>query len=342
MTAVARALQDIRRKQKIRSNPSDRPSAVWIGKDILDGKTIPALTIIFRTAGCRWNNCTMCGYVFDSAAKPPSHDDLMKQFEDALTLCRDDEFMVKIFTSGSFLDDREISPATRNKMLSRLGEDERVKKVIAETRPEYVTEERVSESVSAFGRRFEIAIGLETSSDAIRRDCINKGFAFSDFVRASHIAEYNGATVKAYLLLKPPFLSEGASISDMICSIKETVRYAGTISINLCNVQKGTLVEEMFENGDYRPPWLWSAVEILEKGKQYARDTIIMSDPVGAGSSRGPHNCGKCDRDVALAIRAFSLTQDSSIFRDLDCECRELWKKVVELEDYTFGSPLIR
>lgn len=312
-----------------------------MGKDLLDGKPITTLTVIFQTTGCRWNNCTMCGYVYDSARKPPSHDDLIKQFEHAMSRCRDEEFMVKIFTSGSFFDDNEIPEATRKEMLSKLCSDKRVKKVIAETRPEYVTHERIKDAVSALGKKLEVAIGIETSSDLIRKDSINKGFSFSDFTRAGETAKKEGVTVKAYLLLKPLFLSERLAIDDMIRSIDDASQVAGTISLNLCNVQKGTLVDDMFERRDYRPPWLWSAVEVLKMGKDSHPDVVIMSDPVGAGSARGPHNCGKCDKDVAEAIRIFSVSQDIGVFSSLDCECRELWKKVVELEDFTFGAPTI-
>jgi len=266
----------------------------------------------------------------------------MKQFEHAMSRCRDEEFVVKIFTSGSFLDDSEIPTSTRIEMLSRLGADTRVKKVIAETRPEYVTQEKVSECTAALGKRFEVAVGLETSNDMIRKDCINKGFTFGDFVRASENAEKENATVKAYLLLKPPFISEGDAVKDIIDSINDAAKYAGTISVNLCNVQKGTLMDEMFERGDYRPPWLWSAVEVLKLGKEANPGTVIMSDPVAAGSKRGPHNCGKCDNDVAEAIRIFSLTQDIGVFDGLNCECRELWKKVVELEGFTFGAVMVK
>ena len=57
---------------------------------------------------------------------------------------------------------------------------------------------------------------------------------------------------------------------------------------------------------------------------------------------RGPHNCGKCDKDVAEAIRIFSTTQDTRIFESLNCDCRELWKKVVELERFTFGAVMVK
>lgn len=340
--SLTTVVREIRSKHKIKFNSPDRPAAVWTGEDILDGKPIAALTIVFRTSGCRWNNCTMCGYAYDSTPKAPSHDDLMKQFEDAMIRSRDEDFIVKIFTSGSFLDEVEIPPTARKEMLSRLGADARVKKVIAETRPEYVAQDKVSECTAALGKKFEIAVGLETSNDMIRRDSINKGFTFMDFVNASKIALQENATVKAYLLLKPPFLSEGVAINDIIRSISDVVQYAGTISVNLCNVQKGTFIDEMFERGDYRPPWLWSAVEVLKRGKEINTDTVIISDPVAAGSKRGPHNCGKCDKDVAEAIRIFSLTQDTMIFESLDCECRETWKKVVELERFTFGAVMVK
>jgi len=128
----------------------------------------------------------------------------------------------------------------------------------------------------------------------------------------------------------------------MIRSITDSAPYARTISMNLCNVQKGTLVDEMFERGDYGPPGYGSAVEALKKGRELSPEIVLMSDPVGAGSMRGPHNCGKCDKDVAEAIRIFSLTQDTGVFNGLDCECRELWKKVIELENVTFGAPLVK
>jgi len=337
-------ISDIHSHQKIKKHPKlNKPTASWIGKD-LDIKT---LTIIFRTNGCYWNKCTMCGYYTDSAQKV-SGELLIAQFKSAMDLISEakrsvdegENFIVKIFTSGSFLDTREIPIKTRDEILNALGTDSRVKKVIVETRPEFVTEEIMDKCTSLISN-FEIAIGLETSNDLIRRDCINKGFTFQDFVRASLIAKKYNCTVKAYLLLKPPFLSEGTAISDIVQTVHDTAHLANTISINLCNVQNGTLVEEMWKKGDYRPPWLWSAVEVLKQSKKDT-DIILMSDPVGAGSFRGPHNCGLCDKKVANAIKDFSLSQNINIFDGLYCDCYELWKKVVELEDFTYGAPLKR
>ncbi|HJH31474.1 MAG TPA: TIGR01210 family radical SAM protein [Methanosarcinaceae archaeon] len=340
-----KAVLDIRARQRIKPSVLDKPSAVWTGVDLFNGREIKTLTIIFKTSGCRWGQaggCTMCGYVYDSAHTAPSPADLEAQLDRALRKADGlDEFMLKIFTSGSFFDEREIAPQVRQNILRRLADDNRIPKVLAETRPEFVTDEVMDECKSIpGGTKFEIAIGLETSSDLIRKDSINKGFTFADFVRASETAKKHGVTTKAYLMLKPPFISEAGAMNDILRSVDDVAQYADTISINLCNVQRGTFVESLWQKGQYRPPWLWSIVEILKKAKLAHPDLAIMSDPVGAGSKRGPHNCKKCSYDVADAIRKFSITQDTGVFDELACDCMELWKKVIELDDLTYGSTI--
>lgn len=285
----------------------------------------------------------MCGYVYDCASEPPTLEDYKSQLAKALRKAEKfSEFMVKIFTSGSFLDEQEVPPEARDEILKTLAEDSRVIKVLVETRPNFVTEENVQACLSIMKNKpFELAFGLETSSDKIRKDSINKGFTFQDFVRAAETAKKYGVTVKAYLMLKPLFLSEKQAMEDIIRSIDDAAPYSDTISINLCNVQKGTLVEALWEKGQYRPPWLWSIIEILQKAKAAHPDLPLMSDPVGAGSKRGPHNCKECDSEVADSLRTFSLTQNPADLSNSDCSCKELWKKVLEIEDFTYGTPIL-
>jgi len=164
-----KAVADIRARQRIKPSALDRPSAVWTGVDLLDGREIKTLTIIFKTSGCRWGQaggCTMCVFVDDSATEPPSPADLETQLDRALNKADDmDEFMLKIFTSGSFFDEREISPQVRQSILRRLADDERIPKVLAETRPEYVTDEIMDECTTILGdTKFEIAVGLDLTN----------------------------------------------------------------------------------------------------------------------------------------------------------------------------------
>ena len=181
----------------------------------------------------------------------------------------------------------------------------------------------------------EFAIGLETANDLIRQQLIGKGFSFQDFVEASEIVHERGGRVKAYLLLKPPSLSEGEAMRDAIASARAARPFAEVLSLNLCNIQRNTYVERLWEKGEYRPPWLWSALEVLK-----SVPGPIVCDPVGAGTRRGPHNCGECDAAVAEAIRSHALAQDVSVFDNLDCACRTSWRELMDLEERAFGNPL--
>jgi len=336
--SLSDVMRDLRKRQAPKERPPTEVGAFWTGEDLLDGMPTRSHTIIFRTRGCYWGlrgGCTMCGYIGDAASSPPTAEDLLKQFEAVSR--RIDHGIVKIFTSGSFLDPGEVPEPVRDKILSEL--NLYADKIIVETRPEFVTDKILS-SAKMHADRLEVAVGLETSNDAIRINSINKNFLFEDFVRASGVARAHGVSVKAYLMMKPLFLSEREALEDMVRSVIDAAPYADTISMNLCNVQRGTLVDELFYRKAYRPPWLWSVVRVLQRvhGKT---GSVVTSDPLAAGQPRGPHNCYQCDAAFADAIRKYSLTQDVSVFDGLHCDCKALWEKVIELEDWTFGSPLV-
>jgi archaeosine synthase beta-subunit len=307
----------------------NRPVAVWKSKDLLEDRAVPSLTIILRTVGCRWKRCSMCGYIRESAMVKDS--ELLAQFNQGMQRYVGEE-VVKIYTSGSFLDTQEVSIEVRNRILERLC-SLGVKLLVIETRPEFVEPKIVEGILSQIATEF--SMGLETSNDLIRDELIKKGFSFQDFVCASQLVRESGGLVKAYLLLKPPLLTEGQAIKDVIISAQRARPYADILSLNLCNVQRGTLLERLWERGGYRPPWLWSAVEILKNV-----EVPIICDPVGAGARRGPHNCGQCDAVVADAIRKHALLQDPAVFEGLNCGCIATWRRILELEEQAFCSNL--
>lgn len=307
-----------------------KPVAIWRSQDLLDGRCVDSLTVILRTVGCRWNRCRMCGYASEGA--PATADDLLAQFSQALQRLSHEDKIIKIYTSGSFLDSREMPNAARDHILDAI-EKKGIERLVIESRPEHITPERINECVSKVETEF--AIGLETSSDLIRENIIHKGFSFEEFISSSEIVHELGGRVKAYLLLKPPLLTEGEALKDAVFSAKTARQYADTLSLNLCNIQRGTHVERLWERGEYRPPWLWSALEVLK-----SVEGPIICDPVGAGTKRGPHNCGRCDQSIADAIRKHAITQDRSAFDVLDCKCKSTWRKVMALEEHSFGSVL--
>lgn len=307
-----------------------RPVTVWRSQDLLDGRPAESLTMILRTVGCRWNRCSMCGYAGEGA--PAAAHDLISQFEWAMGRISPEVSVVKIYTSGSFLDPDEMPQEAREEILRRL-EARGIAKLVIESRPEYITAQTVEACLSRLPTEF--AIGLESSNDLIREKAIRKGFTFQDFVRASELVHSQGGRIKAYLLLKPPLLSEKQAMKDAIASGLAARPHADVISLNLCNVQRNTIVERMWQRGEFRPPWLWSALEVL-----MSVPGPIVCDPVGAGTRRGPHNCGACDEAIAAAIRDHALSQDVRPLHSLDCPCKATWRDLMELEEEAFGAVL--
>ena len=344
MDAHNSVMRDIRGLKNKHYDPHE-PTRVWLDEDNTPGGVYDSLTIILNTGGCRWaraGGCTMCGYVAESVeGGSVAHEALMDQIE----ICLDHEAnnadepaeLIKIYTSGSFLDEREVGAETRQAIAETFGDRERI---VVESLPDFVDSEKIADFTD-HGLAVDIAVGLETATDRVRHDCVNKYFDFADFEAACATAQDAGAGIKAYLLMKPPFLSEAEARDDMVESVRRCAAVDGchTVSMNPCNVQEYTMVNELFRAGGYRPPWLWSVADVLERTVD--ADAIVVSDPVGHGSDRGAHNCGECDDRVQKAIKDFDLRQDPSVFEQVSCECERTWNLVIE-EETSYAMPLAR
>jgi radical SAM enzyme (TIGR01210 family) len=302
--------------------------STWVEKDVQGSEVVDAYVIILRTRGCGWalsSGCSMCGYINDAAQKTVDEDDLLFQFSEAMSRFSN-ERIVKIYTSGSFFDEGEIPRTVSDRILNDLFE--KTEKIIIETRPEFVKEENINGH-----KKLEVAIGLESANDFVLKHSINKGFLFDDYLRAAKILKKLNIPLKTYLLIKPPFLTEYEAISDAISSAKAVASHSQSLSFNPVNIQKFTMVERLWKNREYRPPWLWSVVEILIKANEIPNVRLISS-PTAGGTKKGAHNCGKCDKQILLGIQRFSLTQDKSFLDELNCDCKEDWQDILSTQSF--------
>ncbi|NOZ59850.1 MAG: archaeosine biosynthesis radical SAM protein RaSEA [Euryarchaeota archaeon] len=306
--------------------------AAWRERDFLHGESVDAGVVVLSTRGCAWalrGGCTMCGYVYDSS-RQVGQEEVLQQLRQALAGLEGVAYL-KVFNSGSFFDPGEIAPETRREIY-RLVNSLGVERLQVESRPEYISREVVEEAVALLEPELEVGIGLETTSDYIREVCINKGFTLAEFARALEVCRGAGAKVKAYLLIKPPFLTEAEAIEDAVRSALKAARMGvSRLSFNPVNVQRGTLVEELFKRGEYRPPWLWSVVEVVRRVKARV-DIPVVCSPSGAGTGRGASNCGRCDARVVEALRSFSATQEMRHLEELSCACKRRWREELALE----------
>jgi radical SAM enzyme (TIGR01210 family) len=247
----------------------------------------------------------------------------MRQLEQVSQRYNNEPF-VKIYTSGSFLDENEVPPDVRNRVFEMFKDAERI---LFESRPEYITEE----ILNTLPRNVTIALGLESSNDEVFSVSIRKGFTSEDSRRAGMMIKKAGLGVRTYLLLKPLYLNEKDAIEDTVSSIKFADGFSDEISINPVNVQKFTLIERQWKKGDYRPPWIWSLIEVMKRcsGSVNAR---LMSSPSGGGTQRGVHNCGTCDASALSAVESFSFSQNIKEIDRVPCDCKRLWNELMTSE----------
>lgn len=315
-----------------------REVTTWREEELLDGEVVGALVGILETRGCSHERdhagCTMCGYSSDTPVRAPTEEELLAQVEHVASR-RGDARWVKLYTSGSMLDPEEVPAGVLETILETFGDADML---TVESRAEHVTLPRV-QSLGDPGRR-EVAIGMESACDRVLEGSVHKGMDMQGFREAASVVRGCGAGLRAYVLLKPPFLTEAEAIEDAVeAALAAADAGATTVSLNPVSVHGDTLVDFMHFRGDYTPPWLWSVVRVMVQASgEMPETTRIVSSPTGGGKSRGAHNCGRCDSDVLRAIEFHRLSGDvQELLAAPDCACKARWEAQLELEGYLQG-----
>ena len=342
MNQMQTFLKELKPSTHRRKPDPAQPVHFWSEQDRMHDKTVDAFVIILRTVGCSWmfqSGCTMCGYFNDSMLSKVTSEQIISQYKQAMKHYNK-EAIVKIFTSGSFIDDAEVPTKAQEFILQDL--NNHTQKIAIESRPHYITASKMQQLKKILtNNHLDIGIGLETSNDLIRSIAINKGFTFESYRNAVHTVHDHDFSVKTYVLIKPPFLSEKEAIKDTKQTIDTILPYtkkSDIISFNPTTVQKNTLVEYLWRRHQYRPPWLWSIIDILNYATDQSTKIRFQCDITGGGKKRGAHNCSKCNSSILTAIKTFSTQQNPEVLKTSDCSCKHLWQDQLRLEATSFGS----
>jgi len=341
---IQNLMKDIRKNaiKRIDKKSLMELSASWSSEDLLYSGIGNAIFIILPSPGCvhalsASGGCSMCSYIADSPLEKVSSHEILDIFKKLIGRYGiKPKTVVKIFVSGSFLNEEELPKEARDEILKILNNEENVEEIVIESRPEFVREDVLKECCSLLQDKiFEVSIGLESSSDYIKKYKINKGFLNKDFERTVNVIKRLKPNYKikskAYLFVKPILTSEKEAIEDAVASAK----YAGKIGvdrISFCpaTIHKGTLMELLWRRGSYHPPWIWSIIEIIKRVRSEVKIPVIM-DTSGFGTRRGPFNCKKCNRKFKNLIIESNLNQ--SIPEEFECECKYRWIGDVEFSD---------
>jgi len=308
--------------------------------------------IVIKTQGCSWylnSGCTMCGYSMESSlGKKVPDGDLKQQIEYALCFIKLHRFpMVHITSTGSFFENQEFPFHIRNYLYERLRNLDFLEAVNTESRAEFLLDkECLKEEVKLLADvGLSIGMGLESSDSLIRRYCVNKNLERATYLKALNILKQLGIHATTYALIKPPFLTEEEAIDDAVTTIKWTVKEGTDLVVAmLANIQPYSLVHWLWKKNMYRVPWLWSAVEILNRLSCSERKKVTIT---GLRAVPAPlevaHNCSKCNDKFVNAMALWRLNSDFSYIENLrrvSCECKLEWEKELHVNSNPLAERL--
>lgn len=340
-----------------------------------EGETVRRIMVVLRATGCEHYisnyGCSMCAHFNGTPEKPVKVENYINQWESIIngtaiedevkrkTFNINDFPVICLYNLGSLLNPNEVPQSAVREIFKSINTLQGIKKIIIESRAEYVTEENLDNIKEVYSGVVEIGIGLESKSLIVRELCHHKRVPSLDiYLNSVKVCREKGFRSLAYINLKPPFLTEKEAIDDAI----DTAVYAfengfDAISIEPTSLQPYSLTDYLYSMGLYRVPWLWSVREVVkgiyEKlgsikkrdiriGGYFDEEVLSGSQGVGYDFEKNeifPHttsqNCNLCTEKFIQAIKLFNKTYDVNVLYDLEgCQiCYPVWKATLGVKD---------
>ena len=211
---------------------------------------------------------------------------------------------LKLYNSGSFFDQRAIPEKDYKKIASLV---ESLETVIVESHPRLINEKCLNFR-DMLKPELHVALGLETVHPEILRK-LNKQMTPDDFSNSVSFLTKNGIRSRAFILLRPPFLSESESIYWAERSIDFAFR-AGVECCTVIPVRAGNgAMDFLLEKGDFNLPDIHSLETVLEYGIGL-KSGRVFADVWDLGLFS---KCNKCiGKRIKIVIIEMNLSQEIS------------------------------
>jgi len=293
-------------------NPVDpfKPYAWLVEKERqMSGVIEDTGTIFLTNMECPFH-CLMCDLWKNTTDRPIPVGAVPAQIEWALKQMPLVKHL-KLYNSGSFFDDRAIPPADYPKIASLLKGFETV---IVESHPKFI-DDRCLQFRDLLQAELQVAIGLETVNPDILRK-LNKHVAIDDFWNSTQFLTRNGIRSRAFILLRPPYLSE----SEGIYWAQKSIDFAFGVGVECCiiiPVRAGNgVMEELMKTGDFHLPKIESLETVLNYGINL-RAGRVFADTWDLGLFS---TCPKCLEQQIIRINFMNLNQEIVFGEKCSCE----------------------
>ena len=286
-----------------------RPYAWQVEKEHTASGKIEDTAIIFLTNRECSFQCLMCDLWKNTTEKPNPVGAIPDQIEWALEQIPGAKHL-KLYNSGSFFDEKAIPEKDYNRIASLISSFETV---IVESHPKLINEKclRFRDMLQP---ELQVALGLETVHPEILLK-LNKQMTVEDFENSVSYLKQNGIRSRAFILLRPPYLSE----SEGVYWAKQSIDFAFNIGVECCTVipvRAGNgAMDQLMVNGEFSLPKIHSLEMVLEYGIGLNSGRIFADVwDLDLFSS-----CKKCINNRINRLTAMNLTQ--RIDNQVICPC---------------------
>lgn len=286
-----------------------RPYAWFVEKEYTASGKVEDTGVIFLTNRECPFRCLMCDLWKNTTDEPVPPGSIPDQIEWALNKMPLVKH-VKLYNSGSFFDPGAIPEKDYDRIAFLLND---YKTVIVESHPAFIND-RCLTFRDLLKPDLQIAIGLETVHPEIVKK-LNKKMTLDDFTHAVSFLKVNDILPRAFILLKPPFMSE----SEGIYWAKLSIDFAFVAGCECCiiiPVRAGNgAMDKLAKNSLFSPPEIQSLEKVLEygirlnAGRVFADTWDLELFPC----------CNKCLQQRKIRISDMNLKQ--RVIKKVRCEC---------------------
>lgn len=214
------------------------------------GKSVSSVCVLLTNKECPWR-CLMCDLWKQTLTQPTPPGAIPAQILHALGQIRCSPEQIKLYNSGSFFDSAAIPVRDYPAIAQAVSETGHL---IVESHPRLVGS-RVLRFRELLPGSLEVAMGLETVHPEVLPK-LNKKFELADFERATALLRGEGILVRAFVLIKPPFLDEHEAVVWAVKSA-EFAFSCGANVVSLIPTRPGNgALDALAQSGDFSPPRL--------------------------------------------------------------------------------------
>jgi radical SAM enzyme (TIGR01210 family) len=249
---------------------AERPYAWLAEQEPAPGGGVADVATVFLTNSECPFRCLMCDLWKNTLEAPVAPGQIPAQVRWALGRLPPARHL-KLYNSGNFFDPLAIPPDDYAE-IARLAEP--FERVVVECHPKLVGR-RFRAFRALLAADLEVALGLETVHPDVLPQ-LNKQMTLDDFGAAVAAIRAEGAHARAFILVRPPFLSDAEGLEWAWRSL-DFAFAAGVECCSLIPTRAGNgAMEELARQGLFAPPSLDALEQALEYGLSLRAGRVLL------------------------------------------------------------------